>query len=266
MSIMRYFRLIGMFIRAAIQNETAYRLNVVMRLLGTGLSLAGGIGGIAILFHNSGSVNGWEEAETLAVLGVYMLVLSLNGLFVSPSMHKLGGMGGEIETGTFDYTLLRPVAKQFYISVREWSVWPLFDLAVSLGVIGVAARRMEAELSASSLVLFLLSLVIALGILYSLMLLLSSIAFWYRGTYVLWIMGDLLQTGRYPIGIYPKPVKLLLTWVFPVGFIVSTPAEVLLRKSEPVTLLAGLILMLILFALSSVFFNRSLRKYTSASS
>ncbi|WP_151734160.1 ABC transporter permease [Paenibacillus tengchongensis] len=263
---MRYLRLLGTFIRAAIQNESAYRLNAVMRLLSTGLSLAGGIGGIAVLFQATDNLNGWSKAETLAVLGVYMLVLAVNGLVISPSLHKLGGMGGEIETGNFDYTLLKPLSKQYYISVREWSVWPLLDIAVSLGVIGFAVSQMEASLTAAVLGMFLVSLVIALGLLYSLMLLLSSVAFWYRGTYVLWIMGDVLQTGKYPVSIYPRPVKLVLTWVFPVGFIVSTPAEVLMQRAEPVTLAAGFLLMLVLFAAASLLFNRSLRKYAGASS
>lgn len=263
---MRYIKLIITFIQAAFQNETAYRFNFFMNCLSAVLNLAGGVGGIYILFANSESLNGWSMAETLAVLGVYMLVMAIKDLVIGPSMNKLGGMGGEIETGTFDYTLLKPISKQFYISLREWSPWSALHILVSISVIALAVSGMQTSITLASLLLFLLSLIVSIGILYSIMLALSSIAFWYRGTYVLWIMEDVLQAGRYPISIYPESLRMLLTWVFPIGFIVSVPAEVLVRNAQPAMLLPGILLMVGLFTLSSVFFNISLRKYAGASS
>lgn len=56
--------------KAAFQNESAYRLNFVMNFLSAVLGLAGGIGGIYILYVNNEVLNGWTMPETLAVLGV----------------------------------------------------------------------------------------------------------------------------------------------------------------------------------------------------
>ncbi|MNN82318.1 hypothetical protein D3C81_1992410 [compost metagenome] len=98
------------------------------------------------------------------------------------------------------------------------------------------------------------------------MLFLSSMAFWYRGTYLLWIMEDLMQAGRYPMGMYPRFVRLALTWVFPLGFIVSVPSQALVQDPPLAALLAGAGIMAVLFIGASVFFTASLRKYTSTSS
>ncbi len=117
---MRYFKLIVIFIQAAFQNESAYRMNFFMNFLSAGLSLAGGIGGIYILYVNNEVLNGWTMTETLAVLGVYMLVQAVKNIVIGPSMNKLGGLDGEIENGTFDYTLLKSISTQYYVSVREW--------------------------------------------------------------------------------------------------------------------------------------------------
>lgn len=263
---MRYFRLIFTFMKAAFQNESAYRLNFVMNLLSAVLSLAGGIGGIYILYVNNEALNGWTMPETLAVLGVYMLVQAVKNVVIGPSMNKLGGMDGEIESGTFDYTLLKPISTQYYISVREWSLWSILHITVAAGVILFAVDGMNSEITVMAAVQFLVALAISLGILYSVMLILSSIAFWYRGTYMLWIMEDILQAGRYPIGIYPGPLRLVLTWVLPIGFIVSVPAEALVQKADPLMLAAGAVLMIVLFTVATIFFNRSLHKYSSASS
>ena len=263
---MRYIRLVVVLIRAAFQRESAFRINFFMNLLSVVLSLMGGIGGIMILYTNKESLNGWTMPETLAVLGVYMLVQAAVGLVLSPSLNTLGGMGGELEAGTFDYTMLRPISKQFYVSLREWSLWQTLHIGVSIGVIAFAVHHMGVPLPVASVFWFLLSIGIAVGIYYAILLAVNSLAFWYRGTYVSWIVGDIMQAGRYPIGIYPDRLRFFLTWVFPLGFIVSIPAEVLSQKAQPVMVLAGLGLMAVLFALATLFFRLSLRRYTSASS
>jgi len=204
--------------------------------------------------------------ETLAVLGVFMLVQAIAALSINPSLNKLGGMGGELDNGTFDYTMLRPINKQFYVSFREWSIWQLLHIAVSMGVIVFAVRLMDHQINAVAVLLFLYCIAVSIGILYSITLFVNAIAFWYHGTYVSWIINDVMQAGRYPIGIYPQRLRLFLTWVFPLGFIVSVPVEALLDQTDPFMVLAGTGLMVISFVLSSLFFRVSLRKYSSASS
>lgn len=218
------------------------------------------------MYVNNEVLNGWTMPETLSVLGVYMLVQAVKNIVIGPSMNLLGGMDGEIEKGTFDYTIMKPINTQYYISIREWSIWSILHIIVAIGVLIIAINGMDMEIGVTTIALFLFALFVAMGILYSIMLILSSLAFWYRGTYVLWIMEDILQAGRYPISIYPRSLQWLLLWVLPVGFIVAVPAEVLVQKAQPLMLVAGFILMIVLFVCATIFFNRSLRKYSGASS
>lgn len=263
---MRYIRLVIMFFKATLQNEMAYRFNFIINILNSVLGLAAGIGGIYILYANKETLNGWSFLETLALLGVYMTVQASKALVFGPSFNKLAGMGGEIETGTFDNTLLRPIPVQFHISVRSWSIWAVFDFIIGIGITITAATQLGIKYSILDVAAFVISLAISLAIIYSVMLFLSSVAFWYRGTFLLWILDDILQTGRYPVGIYPGFIKLILTWVIPVGFIVTVPAEILTGKSSYVMPACGVALAAVLFVAASVFFRRSLNKYTSASS
>ena len=263
---MRYIRLLYIFIRAAFYEESAFRANFYINLLSVGLGLLGGIGGIYIIYTNNDSLNGWTMPETLVVLGVYMLVQALSSLSISPSLNTLGGMGGELETGTFDYTLLRPISKQYYISFRQWSLWQFLHIFVSIGVIIFAMRQIGIGFHFFTILLFIVSLIISVGLYYSILLFVNSVAFWYRGTYLSWIVGDIMQTGRYPIEIYPGRLRLFLTWVFPIGFIVSVPAQVITQKAQPLMLVMGFGLMVIMFSIATVFFRISLRKYSGASS
>jgi ABC-2 type transport system permease protein len=72
--------------------------------------------------------------------------------------------------------------------------------------------------------------------------------------------------ARYPVGVYPGWLRLILTWVIPLGVITTLPAEALTGTiSGPELAVAmGLAVGLVLGA--SVFFRLAVRRYSSASS
>ncbi|MBZ0308186.1 MAG: ABC-2 family transporter protein, partial [Anaerolineae bacterium] len=92
---MYHLRLVGHFIRASVQQEMAYRTNFFINVLHTILNLITGILGIVILFDQIDSVNGWDFASALALLGVYLIISALRGLFIGPSLDSLAGMEGD---------------------------------------------------------------------------------------------------------------------------------------------------------------------------
>ena len=125
---MYYLRLIRSFFRASMQDEMAHRSNFWIGLLHSALNLVTGVLGVAVLFGQVDSINGWDFASTLAILGIYLTVGALRGLFIGPSLDTLAGMDGEVWTGKFDFTLLRPVDVQFQASFRHWRPFRLLDL------------------------------------------------------------------------------------------------------------------------------------------
>ncbi|NOK60894.1 MAG: hypothetical protein GFH27_549289n124 [Chloroflexi bacterium AL-W] len=103
-------------------------------------------------------------------------------------------------------------------------------------------------------------------ILYSLLLLFSSLAFWSNGFLVNWIFDGLFQLARHPMGFYPVWLRLILTWVLPIGMMTTMPVETLTGIGETTQLpLAGL-LAVTSFVVASWLFQRGLRRYDSASS
>lgn len=72
--------------------------------------------------------------------------------------------------------------------------------------------------------------------------------------------------GRFPIGIYPGFLKMILTWVIPIGVIITVPAKLLLDQIDFEQLIAGAGLAVGFFLFSTIFFKISLKRYASASS
>ena len=76
--------------------------------------------GLLVLFGQVQTSARLGLSATLALLGVYLIVGALRGLFIGPSLDALAGMDGEVWSGRFDFTLLRPVNTQFLASFRKW--------------------------------------------------------------------------------------------------------------------------------------------------
>lgn len=261
-----YLRLTGRFMRISTQNELAHRANFAISVLHALLNLGTGVLGVYIVFDQAGTIQGWTLDSALAVLGVYLTVSAVRGLFISPSLDALAGLGGEVWDGRFDFTLLQPVDVQFLVSTRHWQPLALLDLLLALGVLGAAISRLEASLTLGGALSFALALLAGLIILYAILLFFTGLVFWSPGFLFTWVFNGIFQLARYPLALYPGWIRLLLTLIIPVGVITTIPAAALTGALSLPALLGTLTLAAILFAGASWFFRRAVARYASASS
>ncbi len=263
---MFYLRLIKRYMSASAQYELAYRANFWISLLHSILNLGTGVLGIVVLFEQVDSIHGWDRPATLTILGVYLVVGALRRLFIGPSLESLAGMDGEVWSGKLDYTLIRPVDIQFQASFRYWQPLALIDLIFGLGVLGVTIWQLGAVLTWGGVGMFLVALSAGMTTLYAILLLFAGLVFWSPGFLFTWIFDSLFQMGRYPVGIYPGWLQIVLTWVVPVGVMTTLPAQALTSDLTLGRFGAGLILSLGFLVMASIFFRLGLKRYVSASS
>lgn len=263
---MRYIRLIGYYIRIAAQQEMAYNANFFINLLNSFLNLGTGILSLVVLFGQVKNVHGWNFSATLALLAVYLTLSALRGLFIEPSLDMLAGIGGELWTGKFDFTLLRPLNAQFLASFRNWRLFALIDLVLGLIVLGVAVTQLGDTLTLEGIASFLLALSAAVAIIYAILLMFTSLLFWSPGFLFTWIFDGIFQMARYPVGLYPGWLQLVLTWIIPVGVMTTVPAQALTSQMSFGMLVGSVILAIVLVLGASMLFQFGLRRYASASS
>ncbi len=263
---MHYLKLVREFFKISVQSEMAYRANFFIRLLHSLLNLGTGILSLVVIFNQVDLIRGWDLPGALALLGIYLLLGALRGLFISPSLEAVAGMDGEIWQGTFDFVLLRPVNKQFLVSLRNWRIFSLLDMLLALGVLGYAIGLMGTQLSFISVVSFLITLLAGIILLYAVLLAFSALVFWNSGFLFTWIINDLFQLARYPVGLYPGWLRIILTWIIPVGLMTTIPAQALAGLLSPLMLVLTLLFAILSFFGASWLFNRGLKKYVSASS
>jgi ABC-2 type transport system permease protein len=259
---MRYLRLIKYFMLSSAQTDLAYRANFAIGLFNSILNLIVGVLSLAILFSQVNTLNGWTFASTLALLGVFLTINALRGWFIGPSLEVLAGIEGDVWSGRFDFTLLRPINTQFFVSVRQWSWFAVIDLALGLGIIVVATVQSGGMHPLS----FLIASAASVIVLYAILLIFTALVFWSPGLLFTWVFDALMQLARYPIGIYPGWLQFVLTWIIPVAIMTTIPAGALTGDIQPIVLVGAVVVSIVLFVAASALFRFGVRRYNSASS
>jgi ABC-2 type transport system permease protein len=85
----------------------------------------------------------------------------------------------------------------------------------------------------------------------------------------MWFLPELFegvfQTGRWPVGIYPGWLRFGITFLVPIAFAVTVPAEAVTSRLEWQTLALAAGFASVLFAFTRWFWRFGLRNYTGAS-
>ena len=142
----------------------------------------------------------------------------------------------------------------------------LFQTALGLALIVVALVRLDETVGAIQAGGFLIALLAGAAMVYSFFLILATCTFWFvRLENILVIFQAMWEAGRWPIGIYPPWLRYSLTFIVPVAFATTVPAEALAGRLAPETLSGALALALALLGLSRWFWRVGVSHYSGAS-
>lgn len=256
-------RLIATYVRLSTLNELQYRANFFVRLFQALLSLGTAIGGLAVIFSHTDEVGGWQVEEIVALLGIFFLVRGFIYTVIQPSLERFMQ---DIRKGTLDFTLTKPEDAQFLVSIRQVEIWSLLDVIMGLGVLIWALARLNEQVSVGDLLIFCLLLLAGGVIVYSFWLILATCAYWFvRIENILVIFQSMYEAGRWPIRIYPQALQTMLTFLVPVAFAVTVPAEALTGRLTVNTSVLAAALAIGLFALSRWFWLFGIKHYSGAS-
>jgi viologen exporter family transport system permease protein len=260
---MKYFRLVSAFFRVSVMGELAYRVNFFWQLFQSILSLAVSLVGLAVIFSYTDTLGGWQPSEILVLVGVYFLVGGMIGLIIQPSMEQFIE---SVRDGTLDFTLTKPEDTQLIVSIKQADIWRLIDILLGLGVLVAALIWMGANVGIWQAGSFILMLIAGAVIVYSFLLILATLSFWFvRVENILVIFQSIYEAGRWPVSLYPGWLRYGLTFVIPVAFATTIPAQALTARLTWETLLGAVGLAVGLFAVSRLFWRVGLRHYSGAS-
>jgi len=257
------FKLFVTFFRIGALNEMQYRVNFFVQLFQSLLALATGLFGLALVFEHTTHLGGWSRHELLAVMGVHILMGGLIRTTIQPNMERLMG---DVQEGTLDFALTKPADAQLIVSVREVRIWQTVDMAMGLIVLLVAVLHIQSQIGVWQALAFVAALLMGGLMIYSFWLMLTTGAFWViRMENIIELFQGVYQAGRWPVGIYPDWLRTGLTFLVPVAFAVTVPAEALTARLTPDVLLGAAALTALLLFVARRFWKFGLRRYSGAS-
>ncbi|MFO7181180.1 MAG: ABC-2 family transporter protein [Pseudomonadota bacterium] len=259
----RTLRLLRLFWGTSIAAEMEYRSNFLMSAFTSIGGLVGAVFGLHLFYRGGILLGGWRWEEALMVLGWFTVLTGVSRTLLTAN---LGRIVDHVQRGTLDFVLLKPVDAQFWLSTRRLSPWGIPDLVFGLGLVLWAGVKRGVSLV--DVLVALVPLAGSVVTLYSLWFILATTTIWYVKIYnVTEVLNSLLEAGRFPVTAFPAGLyRFVFTFVVPVAFLTTLPAEVLLGRGRLTLIAFGLGLALALFVASRAFFRFALRYYTSASS
>lgn len=258
----RYLKVLGLFWSTALAAEMEYRANFALAALSSLGNLVGSLFGLFLFYRTGYTFAGWSWQEALVVLGVFTLLQGISATFLVPNLNRIVR---HVQEGTLDFVLLKPISSQFWLSTYTLSPWGLPDVCFGLILIGYAGQLLG--LGWSNYLSSLLPLGFGIVSLYSLWFMLGATSIWFVKIYnVTEVLRGLVEAGRYPIVAYPAAYRVFFTFVIPVAFLTTVPAETMLARSQVGWSIGAGVLATVLFFAASKFWSFALRFYTSASS
>ncbi|NCJ05367.1 ABC transporter permease [Synechococcales cyanobacterium C] len=260
--MMRYLQVLRLFWLTAIAAEMEYRANFALAAFSSVGNLVGSLFGLFLFYRTGYTFQGWSWPEALIVLGIFTLLQGLSATLLVPNLNRIVR---HVQEGTLDFILLKPISSQFWLSSYTLSPWGFSDIIFGLLLIFYAGAQLQ--LHWHQYALSLIPLTFGFFTLYSLWFMLGATSIWFVKIYnVTEVLRGLVEAGRYPIVAYPAAYRVFFTFVIPVAFLTTVPAQVMLQRSEWQWVAGAGALALALLVVSTRFWRFALRFYTSASS
>jgi ABC-2 type transport system permease protein len=260
---MRYLRLLRAFAATELQFAAEYRANLAFDVFEQLVIVATSLLAVLVLYGHTNVINGWTLGQMVVLLGVYYVIQGANSVVFETSFERFME---HVRLGTLDFILIKPANSQFMISARHVQLSALGQVALGLVLVAAGAVREGESVGIGHIASFVITLVCGLALVYSLLLVLSTLSFWFvRIENLLAIFWSFIDAGRFPVDIYPGWLRITLSTVVPIGIAVTVPAQAVAGRLDTVGLLAMLLGSLAVWTFAAWFWRVGLRNYTGAS-
>jgi ABC-2 type transport system permease protein len=263
-SVRRHARLWRGFLSLALVREAQFRAHLVATISVGVIQIAISLIPVLLLFSFTKDVKGWTQSDVIVLVGIHQLMVGLLAMFVAPNVTR---MTEYITHGDLDLLLIRPVNTQFYVTTRWMQPAEFFNVLTGLFLVAFGIVHTGITPGAIDLLKGIILLGAGFFLLTCAWSALSFCAFWMSSvTSITFFFHDILEAGRYPVVFFPTAIRALLTFLIPLAFATTFPAQAVTGGISWWIVLGAVAFCLIALFLARVFWRYAVRFYASASS
>jgi len=260
----RYFKLFRLFVKSSLLVELEYRANflaqALLGLLWSGITFSS----VALFYSHTDALGGWSYGQAMVVVGMSILIGGVIATFFEANLQRIIAM---VREGTMDFVLMKPIDSQFYCTLRHVRLSGLTDVFAGVAVLVYAFAALGVAPGWLEFGAFLVMLSIALALAYSIWLAMGACAFWFvKIDNMQELFRTVWDTSRFPVSAFTGGLRFALTFVAPVAFMTTAPAQALLGLLDVGTLFTAAAVCALFYTAASQLWRRAVRDYSSASS
>lgn len=258
------------YVAASLRGQAQYPVSTALLTVGQIILTTVEVMGIWALFDRFGALKDWRLGEVLAF---YAMV---NLQFRSADLLTRGFdvLGTEfLRTGAFDRLLLRPRSLTLQLVGHDIRLSRCGRLLVAVALLVIATRTAPIDWTAARVAIALWAVAGGIALFFGILVLQATLAFW---TIESLEIANVLTYGgaeaaQYPLAIYERWFRQLLTFAVPLACVAYFPVLVILGRSDPLGLPAWVGTVsptagFMFLGLSFVAWDYGVRRYTSAGS
>ncbi|MEK7559116.1 MAG: ABC-2 family transporter protein [Patescibacteria group bacterium] len=262
LSFLKYFKLWWMMTFMVSQNAFVSRFGAILFVFGKLIRFSFFLFFLLIIASRTNAIVGYTIWQIILFYLTFNIIDSLAQFF----LREVYRFRNYVVSGDFDYFLTKPMPALFRLLFGGSDILDIPILLLSSVFIYVALSHIG-PLTILNILIYLGLLINGFVIMLSFHILVLAIGvITTEVDNTLWLFRDITQMGRFPIDIYQNPLRSFITFVIPVGVMVTFPAKAAMGLLSFNSVLISVGIGAAFLYLSIMFWRFSLKKYSSASS
>ncbi len=252
------FSLLKQNLKFDTQYRSSFWANVIANATWSNFSLFA----VLAIGNVTGGLGGWSVNQMIILVGMWMIYNSVAHFFWYGNMKRTVY---DIHSGKLDLILSKPIDSQFFTSFKRIITNALFGLFEGIIVCAWVIANSEITFSMASLLLTILTIVFGLVIYYCFWMMTATLGFYFEFIEnATNIPAELADFSRFPVSAYPAYVQAVAFGLVPLMIITTIPAQILFGEIHIQSILYMALAATILFCITRIFWNASIKRYTSA--
>ena len=262
MKFRKYLKFWWISVNSTTQQALSSRFSAILFLLGKTLRFVIFLGFILVVMSQTKTIATFTLWQMILFYATFNLIDTL-AQFLLREVYRFRYY---VVSGDFDYFLTKPISPLFRCLFGGSDILDLPLLIVSTVLIAFTIPKVTI-VSPESIIVYASLLIAALILAISFHILVISVGLMTTEVdNTIMLYRDLTQMGRVPVDIYREPISWLITFVIPVGIMMTFPAKSLMGLLSAKLVLFSLLISIVFLFTSIKFWRFSLKNYTSASS
>lgn len=248
------------FLKASLKEMLIYRIDCIVGGISQIVTQLVEIIFIWIVFQNTENLAGWDFKQVLLLYGVTLISVGLSD-FLFDALYDIGPK--YIREGDFDKIMLRPVHPLISIIGSSKEFTAIGYLVLGLGMTIAMLIKLAIPITILIIIKIIFFSIVGVAIIGAINTIFSIASFWtYRSNEVIWSFYRIYTFAQYPIDIYNKFIKILITMILPFAFVAYYPTANYLKIDTHMMYLSPIIA-IVLWIVAIKIWNFALNKYRS---